>query len=382
MQFFYQKGTITNRFANFRKMKAHKKWILLLLLLASIIAIRYYIIDAERVEKGYSHLFFRNFSFGLRSLTGSIPFSIGDILYGLLACWLIFQLVKTVQFGFRKRYSLLLKQWGKQMLYRLVMWGGVVYIVFNLFWGINYNRKGIAWQMGLPAVSVYSSDELKLLNYLLLQKVNGSKTALLQFKQAYPSQQEMFSDAAVAYDSLQKTYPFLTYQPVSLKTSMWGWLGNYASFTGYYNPFTGEAQVNTTVPKFLQPFTSCHEIAHQLGYAKEMEANFVGYLAAKASKKPLFGYSAYLDMFLYANRNLYTTDSTASKVFRLSLSKPVQEDLKEWRKFNQTHRGFFEPMITWVYGKFLESNEQPQGILSYDAVTGFLIAYYRKFGEI
>jgi hypothetical protein len=39
-------------------------------------------------------------------------------------------------------------------------------------------------------------------------------------------------------------------------------------------------------------------------------------------------------------------------------------------------------MITWAYGKFLENNEQPQGILSYDAVTGFLMAYYRKFGEI
>jgi len=60
----------------------------------------------------------------------------------------------------------------------------------------------------------------------------------------------------------------------------------------------------------------------------------------------------------------------------------VLKDLQEWRKFNQDHRGFFEPMITWVYGKFLENNQQPQGILSYDEVTGFMIAYYRKFGEL
>jgi hypothetical protein len=79
---------------------------------------------------------------------------------------------------------------------------------------------------------------------------------------------------------------------------LWGWLGNYVGFTGYYNPFTGEAQVNTTVPKFLQPFTASHEVAHQLGYAKEMEANFVGYLAASHSTDTLFRYSVYLDLFL------------------------------------------------------------------------------------
>ncbi len=73
---------------------------------------------------------------------------------------------------------------------------------------------------------------------------------------------------------------------------MYSYLGNYLGFTGYYNPFTGEAQVNTTVPLFVQPFTTCHEIGHQLGYAKENEANFAGYLAAKSSPDagfPVFG---------------------------------------------------------------------------------------------
>jgi hypothetical protein len=362
-------------------MKTLKKWILPMVLLASIIVIKCYVNDAERVEKGYSQQFFPSFSLGLRTLTTAIPFSIGDLLYGSLACWLLLELAKMLYKRIKRKQTDQFKLRGQRILYRIAVGGAIVYIVFNLFWGINYNRKGVAWQMGLPDVA-YSSDELKLLNYLLLQKVNSSKTAVLSAQQAYPSHQEMFSQAAAAYDSLHKTYPFLAYKPVSLKTSLWGWLGNYASFTGYYNPFTGEAQVNTTVPKFLQPFTTCHEIAHQLGYAKEMEANFVGYLAAKASKKPLFAYSAYLDMFLYANRNLYITDSSASKAFIKRLSKPVQNDLNEWKRFNQTHRGFFEPMITWAYGKFLESNEQPEGILSYDAVTGFLIAYYRKFGEI
>lgn len=352
-----------------------------MVLLASIIVIKCYVNDAERVEKGYSQQFFPSFSLGLRTLTTAIPFSIGDLLYGSLACWLLLELAKMLYKRIKRKQTDQFKLRGQRILYRIAVGGAIVYIVFNLFWGINYNRKGIASQMGLKKIT-YTTGELKLLNQMLLVKVNSSKQAWMQTGLAYPSDKALFGQAADAYDSLQKSYPFLDYKPVSLKTSLWGWLGNYASFTGYYNPFTGEAQVNTSVPKFLQSFTSCHEIAHQLGYAKEMEANFVGYLAAKSSKKPLFEYSVYLDLFVFANRNLYELDSTAAKILKSQLSSPVKEDLKEWRKFNQQHRGFFEPMITWAYGKFLENNEQPQGILSYDAVTGFLIAYYRKFGEI
>jgi len=55
--------------------------------------------------------------------------------------------------------------------------------------------------------------------------------------------------------------------------------------------------VNTTTPVFTQPFTTCHEIGHQLGYAKENEANFAGYLSARSSRDPAFLYSVYFDLY-------------------------------------------------------------------------------------
>jgi len=177
-------------------------------------------------------------------------------------------------------------------------------------------------------------------------------------------------------------FPFMEYHTISLKRSMWGWLGNYTGFTGYYNPFTGEAQVNTSVPDFLQPFIACHEVAHQLGYAKEMEANFVGYLAATSTTDTLFHYSVYLDLFVYSNRNLYGSDSISARTIAKGLSADVRKDLTTWRDFNRRHKSPVEPVIRWLYGKYLENNQQPQGVLSYDEVTSFLIAYYKKFGRI
>ena len=49
-------------------------------------------------------------------------------------------------------------------------------------------------------------------------------------------------------------------------------------FSGYLNPFTNEAQVDILIPKYQLPTTASHEVAHQLGYAAENEANFIGIL--------------------------------------------------------------------------------------------------------
>lgn len=257
----------------------------------------------------------------------------------------------------------------------------VTYIFFNAFWGINYNRDGIARQLDLK-MEKYSLDDLNKINALLVEKTNAAKQVLLKKKISYPSNTVLFAKVEQAYADAQTVYPFLKYEPVSLKPSIWSWLGNYMGFTGYYNPFTGEAQVNTLVPEFLQPFTSCHEVAHQLGYAKEMEASFVGYLAATSSNDTLLHYSVYLDLFVYSNRNLFMSDSAASGEFVKQLLPEVKADLKEWKAFNKRFRNPVEPVFRWIYGIYLRRNQQPQGLLSYDEVTGFMIAYYKKFGRI
>ena len=334
-----------------------------------------------RVENGYSNGFFPLFSKALRYLFGNIPFSIGDLLYAIVIMFLAWKLLRLFRFIYSRPGKAVYWQRFRSFVYNTLLTLGIVYIIFNLFWGINYNREGIASQLGLPEQK-YTTAELREINCLLLEKVNTSKRSLLKQQIAYPTNKELFRKVETAYSRLAKEYPFLTYQPSSIKASMWGWFGNYAGFTGYYNPFTGEAQLNTTIPKFLQPFTACHEVAHQVGYAKEMEANFVGYLAAKASPDTLLHYSMYFDLFTYANRNLFMNDSLSARIYAKDLDSSVKQDIIEWRKFNRRHQGKLEPLVRWAYGKYLQSNQQPNGISSYDEVTGFLIAYYRKFRKI
>lgn len=330
------------------------------------------------VETFYTNKFYSFFSKIQRIIFGWIPFSLGDILYLIAGGWLLWRVIMNVRSLFGRELT------GKLVVQKLIhvtLTFIIIYIVFNIFWGINYNRKGIAYQLQLNQLK-YDSADLKTLQNLLLVKVNNSKMSVVHNNELYPDKRDLFKEAWISYDNVEKEFPFLQYKDLSVKSSFYGWLGNYLGFTGYYNPFTGEAQVNTTVPKFLQPYIATHEMAHQLGYAKENEANFVGYLAAVNSPDSLFHYSAYFDLFLYANREVYYFDSASAKEARQKLNPFVKKDIEELKQFDLAHRSVIEPGITWLYGKFLKLNEQPKGMQSYNAVVGMLIAYYKKYGKI
>ena len=354
-----------------------------ILIILVIIAICIHVLGTRTgwVENQYSNGIYPRIAVLFRLIFSPLPFSLGDILYGIGLIWLAYLLFKTVKFFVLLRKTPFNIERRKIQLYRLFCWLAGIYIVFNLLWGLNYDRVGIASQLGLD-MKKYTTDDLKQMNCLLLDKINNSKQALIRSGKPYPSDHELFERTARTYRELAAKLPFLEYQHPSIKTALWGWLGNYAGFTGYYNPFTGEAQVNTTVPKFLQPYTACHEVAHQVGYAKEMEANFVGYLAASQTTDTLFHYSVYMDLFTYANRNLYMVDSMAANLYRKELIVPVVNDIREWIRFSRQHQSYAGPAVRWLYSKYLQGNRQPQGIMSYDEVTGFLIAYYKKFGRI
>ena len=343
--------------------------------------IHIYCTNELRVEQGYSSHFSLNLSHLLRYIFGSIPFSVGDIFYGLFIAWIIRSIIRVVKDSKQSSKDHRLQVFIFQLFLRLFTFCTSLYIIFNTFWGINYNRKGIAWQLGLK-MEKYGTRDLKEMNCLLIDKINASKKLWIEQGARYPASKTIFQLVNEDYKKISVQYPFLQYEPSSIKPSLWGWLGNYTGFTGYYNPFTGEAQVNTTVPDFLRPFIACHEIAHQLGYAKEMEANFVGYLAASASPEPLIKYSVYLDLFTYANRNLFLIDSMSARLYRRDLDTAVINDYRTWFAFNKKHQSVVEPVVRWIYGKYLESNRQPQGLLSYDEVTAFIISYYKKFGRI
>ena len=355
--------------------RAYFYWICLALV---AISIKIFSLFPSAVEKYYSGGIYPLISKIQRVLFGWLPISIGDLLYGIVVVYLIVGVAQLIKAVVRRRInrSSVLVGFGK--FAKVVIW---IYILFNFLWGLNYNRLGIGHQLSLRPTE-YNVMELQAVLNISIEKLNALADTALQERHLFNKKRLLFEKGDEAYDSVRNSYPFLSYHFSSVKPSIFSYLGNYLGYTGYYNPFTGEAQVNTTVPLFVQPFTCTHEIGHQLGYAKEMEANFAGYLAASHSPDIAMRYSVYFDLYVYAIRNLYVRDSTMAKSYAARLPQIAKQDIREMRAFFKKYENPFEPVIRKLYGQYLKANEQPQGILSYDEVLGWVIAYYRKYGTI
>jgi hypothetical protein len=340
------------------------------------IAIKILSLSPRAVENYYATGFYPVISRLQRLLFGWIPFSVGDLVYLFVAIWLLYRLVNLIRRLIRREVN---KAWLWTACRRIIFALLLIYVLFNGLWGLNYDRRGIASQLQLN-VQPYSTPELARLLTLVCVRLNTlDSLGGLASAGAVPSR-ALFTGAVRSYDSLAARDPRFAYSFPSIKSSLYGYLNDYLGFGGYYNPFTGEAQVNTTLPELEQPFTACHEMGHQLGYAKENEANFSGYLSARSSADPAFRFSVYADLYLYAARELYVRDSNLVRPLRDHLRPFVRQYFREVARFNRRFENPFEPVVRGLYGNYLRANSQPQGIMTYNEVVAWLIAYAKKNG--
>ena len=140
----------------FRSLLRDKK---LLVLLALAVLIKVFSLNSAWVERYYTYGFYPVISRLSRLLLGWIPFSVGDLLYVAAFVFLVLKSWKLIRLLAKRQ----VKEYLSWILFRkylkLVLW---IYIIFNLSWGLNYDRVGIAGQLGLD-VKPYNLEELKKL---------------------------------------------------------------------------------------------------------------------------------------------------------------------------------------------------------------------------
>jgi hypothetical protein len=339
----------------------------------------------EAVEQYYSTGFYPYLGKFLRLLLGWCPFSIGDAIYVFAIGYGIVIIFKFLYIGFRY------KKWpafGKVLL-KLTVYLAWVYIVFKISWGFNYDRPEIGQSLKITP-SAYTLPELKSLNNQLIQRLNDARAQIPGDSLPAISWKEQKELAYDGYQQLAAKNRAFTYSFPSLKKCSWNFLGEWIGFTGYFNPFSGEAQVKADLPSILLPYTTCHEIGHQIGFARESEASFAGLLAASASKDVRLKYSLYLDIYSLIQQELWrqyaaTGDSTGLRQQfdsnRQRLDTLVKLDRKAIRRYFQQRTHQITPAFTQVYTQYLKANGQASGMLSYSEVLGWLLAYQKKYGE-
>ncbi len=256
-----------------------------------------------------------------------------------------------------------------------------IYIVFNLVWGLNYKRTGISSQLQITP-TMYSTEALKSLTADLVKRINTAYSASNTHIFELESYKTIFANAIASYKNTSYHYSFLSYNQPCIKSALINNFDNYFGIAGYYNPFTAEAQINTSIPRFLIPYITSHEIAHQLGYANESETNFVAYLISKDSYENMFRYSAYFTLFNYANKQLFLIDSLSATTNFKALDSLVKIDETIYRKFLGHDSSFGAHYSTTFYNYYLKSNNSAKGMNAYNDVIALIIAYQKRYGEL
>lgn len=354
-----------------------KKYNATRILVAAVLLIEIFKLFPAAVEYLYTNGFYKYYSLLLRKVFGWFPFSIGDLLYTIAIIVALYKSIKAVIKIIRARFSWQVTKNSLLAGLRILL---AVYLLFNISWAINYARKGSAHQLEIY-VDDYSVNDLQTLASVLNKKTTEA-VAEIQAKDStvwyhFPT---LANACRESYIEVNKKYPFINYRVLSVKPMIYGKAGAFGGFAGYYNPFTGEAQINNGMPGNSRSQVLCHEMAHQLGYAAEEEANMIGWLAGRESKNPAIKYSAYNDMLVYTIMDLRRKDTIAFKTFRDSLPGLLKKHYQQNKDYYAAYTNSMQAHLDAAYDTFLKANGQEKGKKSYRFVIAWLIAYGKKYG--
>ena len=348
------------------------------LTISGILALTMYLIGLSPVfvEKVYVHGIYPYISVTLRFLSSFFPFSLGDVLYLLLIGYMLWSIYRFCRRYFKKQLT---KSDLVVVLLRAATFPLILYIAFKLLWGLNYSRLPIAEQLGIKNEK-YDTKELVALGDYMVDQINTiqilrNPDTLIQH---IYSAEELEPKAASSYQQLTTKNTFFKYNSPALKPVLSSWIVTKIGLEGYYNPLSGEANLNMMLNEANLPFVACHEISHQLGIAREDEANLFGYLAATASADLNFKYSGnycVLKNVLFEIGVKSPVDyARLRKKINAATLKDFKADREFWRKYNSNMFGYMETTLD----QFLKLNNQQKGVDSYQDIVLWLYNIHKK----
>jgi hypothetical protein len=342
----------------------------------------------ELISSYYTQGLFKYGASGLRFLFGSIPFALGELMYIIILIILIINALKNIS-SLKSFNHVTQKGWF--ILTKLIWLIVRLYVVFQLIWGLNYMQPDPTEDFHLlvqtPKNAEIALTEMNALTYELIEELNTTKAAISLDKPIEPNFKQVLANVQQAYQTLAIEHPRFNLQYQSVKKAIFPSLGDYIGFLAFYQPITGEAIVRSDLPILTQPYTIAHEMAHQLGYASETEANFIAFVVASEANDSYLKYSMLLQIFSYAqdaqllllagNKGFDAWKAQIAKN-RSLLSPAVLKDRAEIKAFFAARADKQIQASTQLYDQFLKWNQQAAGLASYADVLKWVRAYRLK----
>ena len=316
------------------------------------------------IENIYSLIYNRWFS--ILSFAFIYPsISIGDIIY------VIFPLFGIIYFFRIER--------RRDRFYFIIKIPIIIYCFFYWSWGFNYNLKS---ELESLRTNEYSKEELFSTTEYYIKKTNDLQIALSKSSQEkVESKLSFYQVKNECIKSIKKSNWMFKNKQINsfpVKKSLFSTPLSYMGFSGYINPFTLEANINYNIPDISVPVTISHEIAHQLGYAFEDEANYIAIETLSKSKNNYLRYSGNLMAVQYLLSEIRKRDPELHKLYIKNLNVGVIKNIQQKNEYYLKYQNKYESYFKKYYDIFLKINNQKAGIKTYSLVVDLLINNYQS----
>ena len=300
----------------------------------------------------------------------------------------LIKLLITLRLGFRKGLPAAL--WFSLKLLNLFL---AAVVLGYVLWGLNYSRPAFRERVGwarLATGQVVSEEEelgrlardtIRLTNhfYRLAQgDVDSGEPSCL--RESLGSLDERLNSGFAGASDLLDLPAGLRRSMGPAKPLISSEMMSYLGLSGFYYPWTGEANFNDRVPDCELPLVIAHEKAHQRAFASEDEASFAGFLACLCSGSYYAKYSAYLFAQRQLLREWFRLAPEEARASTLERLPGVQRDLEAAGEFWSRYRGVASQITSFVNDSYLKLHRVKGGIRSYRRSAHLLVLFGRHQG--
>lgn len=330
----------------------------------------------ELIEAYYS----RSLYIGIRMVIDMaqciLPFS---CLY-LLIFLLVVKLVKGIRWWINDEAKWTVKL-GQTLLSIFNIAGWVIFL-FLFLWGFNYGRVPFTQQAGLDpqplSLAQIESNLATIAPQLLTarQAIPGHRDTVSFTHLDFPKNRKAHLQQLLEAQLSELGYPDAGHPRLRMGYPK-GMLRGFGAI-GFYNPLTGECNVDPGVHPIDEPFVVAHELAHAYGFGNEGVCNFLAYLTCMRSDDAFVRYSGIFNYWQYLYAALSRGDREKFNIYYANLPIPLKTDIESIDQNSDLYPYFLPRTVQRAtYDAYLKSQGVKEGFASYSEVL-MLVEAWRK----
>jgi len=337
-------------------------------------------LSPELVESYYSQTAYYYLTRFLSGFNKFIPFVVGELLVvGIVliyVVWTIWYLRRVFrrESNFLDMVKVLFLQWAWLLV--------GAFALFLFMWGLNYQRLPIEERMDLER-RAEGREEAISVGRRIVEGINRNFTT--RDAAAATGVSQMTVSLPVVFKSIENAFQLETMLGRASqggfsdpKPLLFSGAATWLDIRGVYIPFTGEAAYNEKLMDCDLPFHVAHIKAHQRGFAREDEANFIAFVVCIKSNEQYVRYSGYLHGLKVLDF-LAKSDMKDVEALRAMIVPGAMADIQARETFGARSKS---PMLSGIsdgaINVYLRANRIRGGLKNFVEDTPLIVNYMLK----